>query len=80
MDHNIKHLAIIMDGNQRWAKNNKKKIQDGYFAGFKKLEEILNYCIKSNITYVTVFALSTENLKRKTSGIIFKLIREIYLK
>ena len=69
-----------MDGNQRWSKKNKKKIEEGYLAGFNNLEKIVDYCLKINIQYITVFALSSENLKRNSSYLIFKIIRKIYKK
>ena len=69
-----------MDGNQRWSKKNNKSIEKGYLAGFDNLEKIVNYCIKINIKYITVFALSSENLKRNSSYLIFKVIRKIYKK
>ncbi len=80
MTQNIKHIAFIMDGNQRWAKKNKKKIEEGYLAGFDNLQKIVNYCFKINIKYITVFALSSENLQRNSSYLIFKIIRTIYKK
>ena len=69
-----------MDGNQRWSKKNKQKIEEGYLAGFDNLEKIVNYCLKIDIKYITVFALSSENLKRNSSYLIFKVIRKIYTK
>ena len=69
-----------MDGNQRWSKKNNKKIEEGYLAGFNNLEKIINYCLKINIKYITVFALSSENLQRNSSYLIFKIIRKIYEK
>ena len=69
-----------MDGNQRWSKKNKKKIEEGYLAGFDNLEKIVNYCLKINIKYITVFALSSENLQRNSSYVIFQTIRKIYKK
>ena len=72
MEYNIEHLAFIMDGNKRWSKKNNKKIEEGYLAGFNNLEKIINYCLKINIKYITVFALSSENLQRNSSYLIFK--------
>tara|TARA_Y100001970_G_C14247621_1_gene869452 strand:+ start:2265 stop:2939 length:675 start_codon:yes stop_codon:yes gene_type:complete len=70
----IKHLAIIMDGNQRWSvKNNKTKL-DGYTQGLKKVEEIISYSIIKKIPILTIYALSHENIKRKSVGLIFQLI------
>ena len=80
MKYNIEHIAFIMDGNQRWSKKNNKKIEEGYLAGFNNLEKIINYCLKINIKYITVFALSSENLQRNSSYLIFKIIRKIYKK
>ena len=65
-----------MDGNQRWALiNNKSKIQ-GYLSGLNNLKLIINQCIERKIKYLTVYALSTENIKRTSSKIIFDLIRK----
>ena len=80
MKYNIEHIAFIMDGNKRWSKKNNKKIEEGYLAGFNNLEKIINYCLSINIKYVTVFALSSENLQRNSSYLIFKVIRKIYKK
>ena len=76
----ISHLAIIMDGNKRCSKINDTNLKKTYDKGFDKLFEISDYCIKENIKYLTVFALSTENIKRQTSNIIFELIESKYKK
>lgn len=74
----LNHLAIIMDGNRRWAKRNNKSIQDGHKAGAEKLNEIIDWCIEFSIKYLTVFAFSTENWKRDENEInyIMSLIRK----
>ena len=74
----IKHLAIIMDGNQRWALINKKSKLDGYLAGLKNLKLIIDRCVEKKIQYLTIYALSVENIKRNSSKIIFNLIRNKY--
>lgn len=61
---NLKHLAIIMDGNRRWAKKNGASVKDGHKAGAEKLSEFVKWCIEFNIKYLTVYAFSTENWKR----------------
>lgn len=61
---NLKHLAIIMDGNRRWAKENGASVKDGHKAGAEKLSEFVKWCIEFNIKYLTVYAFSTENWKR----------------
>lgn len=60
-----KHIALIMDGNNRWSKKNKKSLYDSYLKGALKLFEISDYLIsKKKIHTVSAFALSTNNLKR----------------
>ncbi len=76
----IKHLAIIMDGNQRWAKKNNKTKLDGYKKGLKKLEEFIEFSILNNIPILTIYALSQENYKRKSVNLIFQLIENFYKK
>ena len=80
MEQKLSHIAIIMDGNQRWSKLNKKTLYAGYLEGLNNLEIIIDECIKHNIKYVTIFALSTENIKRKSSYIIFNLIKDLHKK
>ncbi len=58
------HIAIIMDGNGRWAKNRGLKRTEGHKVGAKVFEEICEYCAKIGIKYVTFYAFSTENWKR----------------
>ena len=63
-DTNIKHIAIIMDGNRRWAKNNNLPIKLGHKEGAETLKKIVRYANKIGIKYLTVYAFSTENWKR----------------
>ena len=65
-----------MDGNQRWALINKKNKLEGYLAGLNNLKFIIDKCIEKKIKNLTVYALSSENIKRATSKIIFNLIRD----
>jgi undecaprenyl diphosphate synthase len=64
-----------MDGNQRWAEKNNKKISEGYSEGLKKLLEIIDVLINKNIQNLSVYALSTENIKRPNINLIYDLIR-----
>ena len=57
----LNHLAIIMDGNGRWAKNNNLERIFGHQAGLKNIQNIAEYSVKNNIQYLTLFAFSTEN-------------------
>lgn len=59
-----KHIAIIMDGNRRWAKQKGLPVSLGHKEGAKTLEKIVRYANKIGIKYITVYAFSTENWKR----------------
>ncbi|MDD9331337.1 MAG: polyprenyl diphosphate synthase [Wolbachia sp.] len=59
-----KHLAIIMDGNGRWAGNQGKTKIDGYTKGSEVAYDIAKYCTTLTIPYLTLYALSTENWLR----------------
>lgn len=59
-----KHIAIIMDGNRRWARAQGKPASFGHKAGAKTLENIVKYANKIGLKYITVYAFSTENWKR----------------
>ena len=59
-----KHIAIIMDGNRRWAKAKGIETKLGHKAGADALERIAQYANKIGIEYLTVYAFSTENWKR----------------
>ena len=59
-----KHIAIIMDGNRRWARKQGKSASFGHKEGAKTLEKIVRYANKIGLEYITVYAFSTENWKR----------------
>ncbi len=63
-DNMPKHIAIIMDGNRRWARAQGKSASFGHKAGAKALEKIVRYANKIGLEYITVYAFSTENWKR----------------
>lgn len=58
------HVAMIMDGNRRWAKKRGLPPQLGHSEGANTLQKIAEYCAEIGIPYLTVFAFSTENWKR----------------
>ncbi|XXK29658.1 isoprenyl transferase [Rhodobacteraceae bacterium nBUS_24] len=58
------HVAIIMDGNGRWAQARRRPRLFGHRAGAARIREILESCPKLGVKYLTVFAFSTENWKR----------------
>ena len=64
MENIPKHIAIIMDGNRRWAKAKGMPGTSGHKEGAKVLETISRYANKIGIKYMTVYAFSTENWKR----------------
>ena len=64
-DKNIPiHIAIIMDGNRRWAKSRNLDKKIGHKEGAENLKKIVSYANKIGIKYMTVYAFSTENWKR----------------
>ena len=75
------HIAIIMDGNGRWAKKRGLPRVMGHNAGMKSLKEIVRACSDLGVKYLTVYAFSTENWKRSAEevGAIMDLLR-FYLK
>lgn len=58
------HVAIIMDGNGRWAQRRGKPRLFGHRAGAKRVREVVEACPELGVKYVTIFAFSTENWKR----------------
>lgn len=75
------HIAIIMDGNGRWAKQRGLPRKAGHKAGAETFRRIADHCHRIGVKYLTVYAFSTENWKRseeEVSGIMFLL--ESYLK
>ena len=75
------HIAIIMDGNGRWAKKRSLPRTAGHIAGAKTFKNIARYCNKIGLKYLTVYAFSTENWKRPQAEVdgIMNLLRD-YLK
>ena len=76
-----RHIAIIMDGNGRWAKKRGLPRTAGHSAGSKTFKDIARYANKIGIKYLTVYAFSTENWKRPKDEVdnIMNILRE-YLK
>ena len=67
----IKHLAIIMDGNRRWALSRNIKSYEGHIKGANNLFNIIEAVNKNKIDFLTVFVFSTENWKRSKTEISF---------
>ena len=72
-----RHIAIIMDGNGRWAKQRGLPRTAGHAAGAEAFRRIANYCRTLGVRYLTVYAFSTENWKRSQDEVagIMKLLR-----
>lgn len=64
MTKQISHIAIIMDGNGRWAKERDLKRSEGHKEGGKTAMKIIGECLKRKIKYLTLYAFSSENWKR----------------
>lgn len=68
---NLQHIAIIMDGNRRWAKENNLHSAMGHKKGVDSLKKAVQSCHKFGIKYLTVYAFSTENWNRKPEEVNF---------
>ena len=69
----MKHVAIIMDGNGRWGIKNKKSRNLGHRQGLKTVEMVIEETVKNKIKFLTLYAFSTENWKRPKIEIRFLL-------
>ena len=63
------HVAIIMDGNGRWATRQGKKRTEGHYAGYKTFKKTALYILDKGVKYLSVFAFSTENFKRSVEEV-----------
>ena len=75
------HIAIIMDGNGRWAKKRGLPRSAGHVAGAKTFKAIARYCNKIGLKYLTVYAFSTENWRRSKDEVdaLMRLLKEYLL-
>ena len=74
------HVAIIMDGNGRWAKLRKLSRGAGHKAGFKRMLSLSEHAFESGVSFLTLYALSEENLLRPKEEVegLFALFREYF--
>lgn len=72
-----RHIGVIMDGNGRWAKKRGLPRKIGHVNGAKAIKDIVRYCNKIGIEYLTIYAFSTENWKRPKDEVssLMKLLR-----
>ncbi len=77
-----RHVAIIMDGNGRWAQKRGRPRLFGHHAGSKRVRQILRSCPRLGVKYLTIFAFSTENWKRTQEEVagLMALFRKYILK
>ena len=77
----LNHVAIIMDGNGRWGLKYKRSRNAGHKAGLKTVEKIIKATIKNKISFLTLFAFSTENWKRpkKEINYLFSLLENFLI-
>lgn len=74
------HMAVVPDGNRRWARSRDLTVGEGYAMGAKKLEKARQWAmIDNNIEYVTSFTLSTENIERRPENELEQLF-EVFTK
>jgi tritrans,polycis-undecaprenyl-diphosphate synthase [geranylgeranyl-diphosphate specific] len=76
------HIAIILDGNRRWASENELNPWLGHKKGAETVELLLDWCLKLNVKFITLYAFSTENFRRPPEEIdeIMKISEEKFLK
>ena len=77
----LKHVAIIMDGNGRWGLKYKNSRNAGHKAGLRSVERIIKETIRNKISFLTLFAFSTENWKRpkKEINYLFNLLENFLM-
>lgn len=77
----IKHIAVIMDGNGRWALARGRKRREGHRAGTETIERLLDHLLEIKIPFVSLYAFSTENWKRPPTEVkaIFELLDEFII-
>lgn len=61
------HIAIIMDGNRRWAKSKNLPVKEGHKQGIEALEQVVRSAVQVGVKFLTVYALSAENIKERNS-------------
>ena len=80
-EHIPKHVAIIMDGNGRWAKKRNENRIQGHIKAKKSVRESIEFCVEKKIKYLTLFAFSTENWKRPKLEVqaLMKLLHNVVI-
>lgn len=78
----MQHLALIMDGNRRWAKKHGLMPWQGHQEGLKSLEHVVAFCLEKKIPYLSLYAFSIENFKRSERELqyLFEIIAQQFAK
>ncbi len=82
LDPSPQHVAIIMDGNGRWARQRGKPRLFGHRAGTENIRRIVHACVENNVKYLTVYAFSTENWSRPSGEVqgLMRILAEVIRK
>ena len=76
MPNKLNHIALILDGNKRWAKKNNQSNIYGYTKGFENIRNLVKFSLSKKLSNLTIFALSSENFNRTSINIIYDIIYE----
>lgn len=80
--NSVSHVAIIMDGNGRWAKLRNRPRKYGHFKGSENIHQIVDFCLNARIPYLTIFAFGLDNWNRPKSetSYLFNLFEDFFNK
>ena len=80
MSNNLDHIALILDGNKRWAKKNNFTNILGYTKGFENIKNLVDYSLSIKLPNLTIYTLSSENFNRSSINIIYQIIYDNFSK
>ena len=78
--NNLAHIALILDGNKRWAKKNNFSNFIGYSKGFENIKNLVNFSLNIKLKNLTLYALSSENFHRSSLDLIYEIIYKNFSK
>ena len=76
----LEHIAFILDGNKRWAKENNFSSFAGYSKGFENIKNLVNFSLNIKLKNLTLYALSSENFHRSSLDLIYDIIYKNFSK
>ena len=76
----LEHIALILDGNKRWAKKNNFSNFIGYSKGFENIKNLVNFSLNIELKNLTLYALSSENIRRSSLDLIYDIIYKNFSK